>query len=110
MKAIHKDYFREIKTRKGQFISIFLIVLIGAAFFSGIRAGRNAMEYTANRYFIDNKFMDIHIVSNTGFEQNDINKIKNIDGISAAYPSFSMEALSTIDNESLVMKVLSYNK
>jgi putative ABC transport system permease protein len=110
MKAITKDYFREIKSRKGQFISMFLIVFIGAAFFSGIRSGKSAMEYTINRYFVDNKFMDIQVVSTVGLDDDDIDKIEDIKGIKKVHPSYSIEAFNDQGTVSYVMKVLAYEK
>ena len=32
---LRKDFFREIRRNKGRFISIFFIVLLGTAFYSG---------------------------------------------------------------------------
>ena len=110
MKAITKDYFREIKSRKGQFISMFLIVFIGAAFFSGIRSGKSAMEYTINRFFVDNKFMDIQVISTVGFDDDDIDAIKDISGVNKVYPSYSAEAFNDYGTISYVMKVLAYEK
>ena len=110
MKAINKDYFRELKVRKGQFISMFLIVFIGAAFFSGIRSSRSAMEYTINRYFVDNKFMDIQVVSTIGLDKDDVEEIKEVKGVKNVYPSYSTEALNKVHGKSYVMKVLAYNK
>lgn len=37
MKALHKDFWMEIRKSKARFISIFLIVALGVAFFSGSR-------------------------------------------------------------------------
>ena len=110
MKAIHKDYFREFIVRKGQFISMCLIVFIGAAFFSGIRSARSSMEYTINRYFIDNKFMDVHVVSTVGLDENHVKEINKVKGVKKAYPSYSTEALIQDNKDVYVMKVLAYNK
>ena len=110
MKAITKDYFREMKSRKGQFISMFLIIFIGAAFFSGIRSGKSAMEYTINRYFVDNKFMDIQVVSTIGLTEEDIDKIADIEGVKNVYPSYSGEAFNDCKTASYVMKLLAYEE
>ena len=45
MRAFLKDFFREFVRNKGRFISVFFIVLLGAAFFSGIRSNKNSMIY-----------------------------------------------------------------
>lgn len=89
---------------------MFLIVFIGAAFFSGIRSARSSMEYTINRYFIDNKYMDAHVVSTVGFDDEDVKQINRIKDIKKAYPSYSTEALTKVGDDSYVLKVIGYNK
>ena len=37
-RALRKDFYMEIRHSMGRFLSIFFIVAIGCAFFSGIRA------------------------------------------------------------------------
>ena len=110
MKSIHKDYIREFIVRKGQFISMFLIVFIGASFFSGIRSARSSMEYTANRFFIDNKFMDAQVVSTIGLDDEDVKEIQKVKGVKKVYPSYSTEALLQDSKNIYVMNVLAYNK
>ena len=45
--ALWKDLFREIKLNKGRFLSIFCIVMLGTAFFSGLRSTGFDMKYSA---------------------------------------------------------------
>ncbi len=45
MKAIHKDFWMEIRKSKARFISIFMIVALGVAFFSGIQASSPDMRF-----------------------------------------------------------------
>ena len=68
------------------------------------------MEYTINRYFKDNNFMDIEIASTVGFDEDDIEDIKKIDGIKDVTPAYSTEAINNVGSASYVMKVLSYTK
>ena len=44
MKAMHKDFWMEIRKSKARFISIFMIVALGVAFFSGIQASSPDMR------------------------------------------------------------------
>lgn len=53
MKAFWKDFFREISKNKGRFLSVFFIVLLGSAFFSGIRSAEGDMKVSADRYYDD---------------------------------------------------------
>ena len=49
-KALRKDFYREIRSSLGRFLSIFFIVAIGVAFFSGIRASEPDMRYAGDAY------------------------------------------------------------
>ena len=55
-RALRKDFYMEIRRSLGRFLSIFFIVAIGCAFFSGIRASEPDMRYSGDAYF-DNKNM-----------------------------------------------------
>ena len=50
-KALRKDFYMEIRRSLGRFLSIFFIVAIGVAFFSGIRASAPDMRYSGDGYF-----------------------------------------------------------
>ena len=48
---LRKDFIIEIKKTMGRFVSIFFIVALGVAFYSGIRASEPSMRITADQYF-----------------------------------------------------------
>lgn len=48
--ALFKDTIREIKKTFGRFISIFGIVLVGVAFFVGVKASAPYMKRSADAY------------------------------------------------------------
>lgn len=50
-KALRKNFYMEIRHSLGRFLSIFFIVAIGCAFFSGIRASEPDMRYSGDAYF-----------------------------------------------------------
>ena len=50
-KATQKNFYREIRKSPGRFLSIFFIVAMGVAFFSGIRASEPSMRITGDAYF-----------------------------------------------------------
>ena len=56
----------EIRRSPGRFLSIFLIVAIGVAFFSGIRATEPDMRYTADAYSDKYQLMDLQVISTLG--------------------------------------------
>lgn len=103
--ALLKDTFREIKKSFGRFVSIFAIVTLGVAFFAGIKAAAPDMRITADKYYDDYNFMDLRLLSTLGFNEDDIDKIKKYETIEGIFPTSSMDVLTTINNNELVLKI-----
>ena len=61
-----KDFFREIVKSKNRFLSILVIVALGVAFFSGIRAASPDMKLSADTYYDETSLMDIQVISSLG--------------------------------------------
>lgn len=106
--ALRKDITREMRKSLGRFLSIFSIVAIGVAFFAGVRASVPVMKNSADHYFDEYNFMDLKLASTIGMTQEDADAIKQLDGVDGAYPSYSMDALRTVDNHQTVIKVMSF--
>ena len=70
-KALLKDTFREMRKSLGRFISIFMIVGIGVAFFAGVKASVPDMKGSADKYFDDYNLMDIKVMSTIGMSKED---------------------------------------
>lgn len=103
--ALLKDTFREIKKSRGRFISIFAIVTLGVAFFAGIKAAAPDMRITADTYYDDYNFMDFRLLSTVGFNEDDIEEIKKNENIEGVFPNNSMDVLTTINSNELVLKI-----
>ena len=83
-RALRKDFYMEIRRSMGRFLSIFFIVAIGCAFFSGIRASEPDMRYSGDAYFDRKNMMDIEVISTLGLTEDDLAAIREMDGVSAA--------------------------
>ena len=71
-RAIRKDFYMEIRKSKGRFLSIFFIVAMGVAFFSGIRASEPDMRYSGDAYFDRKQLMDIQVMGTLGLSEENI--------------------------------------
>ena len=105
LKPLSKDTFREIKRSFGRFFSIFSIVFIGVAFFAGVKASAPDMKYTADNYYDDNNLMDIKILSNIGFTDDDVDKIQDISGVGGVFKTYSMDAITKKNSVQSVLKI-----
>ena len=100
------DSLREIMRNKGRFISILLIVFLGAAFFAGIRSARYDMRKSADDYFDRQHLMDFRILSTLGLTNEDVSDIENTEGVAAAEGGYTTEGLAQIDGEEYGVKVI----
>lgn len=104
--AFMKDVIGDIKKSKGRFFSIFAIIALGVAFFSGIKVSPIDMKKTADKYYDDYNFMDLTLYSTLGFTDEDIEEIGKINGVLDVFPTYSLDAITTIDSSESVLKVM----
>lgn len=107
MKALNKDILREIKGSMSRFLSIMAIIALGICFFTGVKATGPSMEYTSNKYFQDQKLMDIRLVSTYGFTPEDVEVIKEAQGVNRIMPGYSTDAIITQGDKRLTVKLMS---
>ena len=105
-KSIKKDFRREIKKSISRFISILLIVVLGVAFYSGIRSSMPAMQMTADAVYDKENFMDIRVVGTLGLTENDLNAIKEIEGVETVEGAYTTDFLCLANSSEIVTKVL----
>lgn len=103
MKALHKDFWMEIRKSKARFISIFLIVALGVAFFSGIQASSPDMRYSGDAYYEAAKLMDLKIQGTLGLTQCDVKAVSDIDGVELAEGGYSTDVMSGEDDARKVL-------
>lgn len=107
--ALKKDTVREIRHSLGRFLSIFLIVLLGCGFFSGIKATMPDMIDTAEKYFSDNRLMDIKLMSSIGVKSEDVEAVKKAEDVQGVMAGYSKDVFYYHENQNLVLKFMSFN-
>src|SRR5574344_265473 len=108
--AIKKDFYMELKKTRNRFLSIMLIVALGVAFYVGVRSAEPDMRLSADKMYDENKLPDIRVLSNLGMYDDDVDFIKNIDGVKEAYGIYYHDFIFNIDNKQNVIKVYGYNE
>ena len=109
-KSMRKDFRREIKNNFSRFISILLIVVLGVAFFSGIRSASPAMKESADRQFDKQNMMDIRVVGTMGITESDIEAVSKVRGVSNVEGAYAGDFLCLVNSAEVVTKVLSMPK
>ena len=103
--ALLKDGIKEVKNSYKRFISLLLIVLLGVGFFAGIKATSPDMRKTLDTYFDDLDVMDIQVISTLGLTEDDVSSIKQVENVENAEGSYQTDAIVTIGEEEVVVKL-----
>ena len=109
-KNIIKNALREISLNKKTFISLLLIIIIGAGLFVGLKSTPLDMKITTKNYYKDTNLFDLRVISSSGFTKNDIDLIKQIPNVKGVSLSKQLDAKTTINNKDFVIKLNSINK
>ena len=79
---LKKKMFRDIKQNLSQFITIFLMVLIGVMVYVGIEAYMDGMTSAADNFYKNNNVQDLNVMGN--LSDKDLDKIKSLDNVKDA--------------------------
>lgn len=107
--VLRKDFYMEIRKSAGRFISIFFIVALGVAFFSGIRVAEPDLRLSGDAYFDRNSLMDIQVLSTMGITEEDIKALEEVDGVEKVEAGYSTDVLCSVEGRQQVLHVLSRN-
>lgn len=97
---LRRKMFRDIKNNLSQFITIFLMVMIGVMAYSGIEAYMDGMTETRDNFYSSNNIQDLNVIG-SNFKEDDIKKIKNIENVLDAEGKLSVTG--TTDNEKILL-------
>lgn len=107
-RAYKKSITREILSSKARFASILVIILLGVAFFSGIKSSGPDMNKAINELYKNQNLMDSKIVSTLGLTDKDLELLKNNDKILDFYSSHTIDA--NLENINSVVRFMEYDK
>lgn len=110
MKALHKDFWMEIRKSKARFISIFLIVALGVAFFSGIQAASPDMRFSGDAYYDESLLMDAKIIGTLGLTEEDVESLCQIKDVEIAEGAYSTDVMCGEAENQKVLHIESLNK
>ncbi len=94
---LRKKMFRDILQNKSQFITIFLMVLIGIMVYVGIESYMNGMTKTAEVFYKDNNLQDLNVLG-ANLSKDDLEKIKSINNVNNAERKLVVTAIDA-DNK-----------
>ena len=104
-RALRKDFHREIRATLNRFLSIFFIVALGVAFFSGIQASAPDMRISGDSYFDETNLMDIRVIGTLGLSDQDIEALREVEGVENVEPGYMTDVLSGEGENQTVLHV-----
>mgnify|MGYP004507213669 FL=1 len=94
---LKKKMFRDIKQNLSQFITIFLMVLIGVMVYVGIEAYMDGMTSAADNFYKNNNVQDLNVMGN--LSDKDLDKIKSLDNVKDAEKKLVVNAIDKDDKD-----------
>ena len=107
MKAIQKDFWREIRYTRSRFMSILILVALAVAFLSGLRSTAPDMKNTCDTYLDQQNFMDIQVMSTLGLTEEDLEALLDQPGIADGEACWAIDAYAQSPDLDIVAKVYS---
>ncbi len=100
-----KSTLREVNKSFGRFIAILAIVALGVSLFAGLKAVRPSMVKTTRDFLTDKAFYDYRILSTLGYEEQDVEQMRNMADVRAAEGAVSFDVLCSLeDGNEMVLK------
>ena len=96
---LKRKMFRDIRKNLSQFITIFLMIMIGIMAYSGIKAYMDGMQKTGDKFYSENNIFDLNVMGY--LNHDDLETIKRIDNVRDAELKLSVTA--TTDQDKILL-------
>lgn len=84
----------EIRKTLNRFLSIFFIVAMGVAFYSGIQSSAPDMRVTGDAYYDEMNLMDIRVIGTMGLTDSDLEALRAVEGVECVEPGYMTDVLN----------------
>lgn len=88
---LRRKMIRDIIKNKSQFITIFLMILIGVMVYIGIESYMTGMSTASEKFYTKNNLQDLNVLG-TSFKKSDLDKIKHLDNVKNAERKMEINA------------------
>ena len=95
--AFGKDLRRSITHSWGRFLAIAIIAALGAGFYAGLRMTGPDMLLAGDEYYDGTCLADVRVVSTIGFDEEQIDALRDVEGVAAVMPAREADAISELD-------------
>lgn len=89
-----KNIRRTIFGSFGRYIAILSIIALGVGFFAGVKNTKDSMMETCNKYVTDHNMYDYRLLSTYGFNEEDEQYLKEVEGVANAEGAITADFFS----------------
>ncbi|MCR4689408.1 MAG: FtsX-like permease family protein [Saccharofermentans sp.] len=100
-----KTTLRTIKMSLSRFIAILAIIALGVGFFAGLKMTTPSFYKTGRIFLSQTNMFDFRLISTIGFDDEDIEKLRQLEGVKACEGAVFQDAMVTMDDGKSVQTV-----
>ena len=104
---LFRDWIRTVKKTRARFFSMFLIVALGVAFFSGIRSAEPDMRLSGDAFYDAGQMADLRVLGTLGMTERDAKRIGALPGVALAEGSYFKDLIGVTGEKELNLRVMS---
>lgn len=105
--AYMTEVIRSVRGSLGRFLAILGIVALGCGFYAGLQMCGPDMRAAADRWYDGCALWDLRVVSSQGLDDAAVVRLRKVDGITAAMPARTVDAMADAAGKSVAVRVSS---
>ncbi|GHT78430.1 ABC transporter permease [Actinomycetota bacterium] len=106
-RTIRKIARRELTRTPGRFIAVFLIIVLGAGFLTGLQSAGPGMAGTADHYFSEKRLADLWLYCDKGISAKDVEAIQALPEVAEASASYRVDIAASVNDTMFIASVRS---
>jgi len=98
---LFRKMLRDMKMNKAQFISIFLMALLGVFVYSGVGSEWNGLQRTSDEYYVETNLADAWMYG-SDYSEKDAVAVADVDGVNGVERRLTLDSIADFDNKPTV--------
>ncbi|MBR0152255.1 MAG: ABC transporter permease [Lachnospiraceae bacterium] len=102
-----REWIRTVRKTRSRFFSMFLIVALGVAFFSGIRSAEPDMRLSGDAFYDARQMADLRVIGTLGMTERDVERIGGLPGVECAEGDYFKDLIGVRGRSECNLRVMS---
>jgi putative ABC transport system permease protein len=95
---LFRKMLRDMRLNKAQFISIFLMTVLGVFIYSGVSSEWNGLQETADDFYDATNLADAWVYS-SGFSEEEVKEVMEVEGVTGTERRLTLSGIGDFDND-----------